>query len=596
MLNQHIQGNQSRTVKLRASTAIPKPLARKCYGGLSGNPAEPLRGAAHSTSPISITMPTAIDNVRAYHQRTKHHFQRFAPGPGGLDWRNQPDPFRSFAGSARFELPLLGTQAEPRYVDLYRPGAIAARAFTVSSLAALLELAFGISAWKQYGESRWALRCNPSSGNLHPTEAYVVLPNGEGFDAGTYHYLSRDHVLEQRCRFSADQDLTGVMPAGAFLVGLSSIHWREAWKYGERAYRYCQHDVGHAIAALRCAAAVLGWRAQLLQDWADADVGAILGTDRDADFGTAEREQPDLMLLVQTQPAAPTMGVAVDALLQALQSADWQGAANALSPSHSHHWPIIDRVADACTKPRTKESAWQAAALPAPLGSDCDASAAAIIKQRRSAQALDGVTPITAATFYRLLDLTLPRNGAPFDAIPWRPRLHLLLFVHRVDGLAPGLYWFMRGTQDEQQLRGNLSADFEWTPVDDCPRHFHLYRLAAGDTRNAAQILSCQQEIAADGAFSLGMVAEYDAALALGPWVYRQLFWEAGVIGQVLYLEAEAAGIRSTGIGCYFDDGVHEILGLENQMLQSMYHFTVGGPLVDTRLQTLPPYAHLNRP
>ena len=38
------------------------------------------------------------------------------------------------------------------------------------------------------------------------------------------------------------------------LVVLSSIHWREAWKYGERAYRYCQHDAGHAIAATRYAA------------------------------------------------------------------------------------------------------------------------------------------------------------------------------------------------------------------------------------------------------------------------------------------------------------------------------------------------------
>jgi hypothetical protein len=26
------------------------------------------------------------------------------------------------------------------------------------------------------------------------------------------------------------------------------------------------------------------------------------------------------------------------------------------------------------------------------------------------------------------------------------------------------------------------------------------------------------------------------------------------VLGQLLYLEAEAAGVRATGIGCYFDD------------------------------------------
>ena len=33
----------------------------------------------------------------------------------------------------------------------------------------------GLSAWKAYGGNRWALRCNPSSGNLHPTEGYLLL-------------------------------------------------------------------------------------------------------------------------------------------------------------------------------------------------------------------------------------------------------------------------------------------------------------------------------------------------------------------------------------------------------------------------------------
>ncbi len=34
-----------------------------------------------------------------------------------------------------------------------------------------------LSAWKQHGASKWSLRVNPSSGNLHPTEAYAILPS-----------------------------------------------------------------------------------------------------------------------------------------------------------------------------------------------------------------------------------------------------------------------------------------------------------------------------------------------------------------------------------------------------------------------------------
>jgi hypothetical protein len=50
--------------------------------------------------------------------------------------------------------------------------------------------------------------------------------------AGVYHYVSRDHSLERRCVLEgrAAQQLAGSFPSASFLVGLSSIHWREAWK------------------------------------------------------------------------------------------------------------------------------------------------------------------------------------------------------------------------------------------------------------------------------------------------------------------------------------------------------------------------------
>ena len=103
--------------------------------------------------------------------------------------------------------------------------------------------------------------------------------------------------------------------------------------------------------------------------------------------------------------------------------------------------------------------------------------------------------------------------------------------------------------------------------------------------------VSCGQEIAGEGAFSLGMIAEYQESLAAhGPWFYRRLFWEAGAIGQVLYLEAEAAGVRAAGIGCFFDDPVHQVFGVTGLAFQSLYHFTVGGAVDDPRLTTLPAY------
>jgi hypothetical protein len=65
------------------------------------------------------------------------------------------------------------------------------------------------------------------------------------------------------------------------------------------------------------------------------------------------------------------------------------------------------------------------------------------------------------------------------------------------------------------------------------------------------------------------------------------------MIGHMLYLESEAVGIRSTGIGCFYDDPVIDVLGLKGLKYQSLYHFTMGEPVHDGRVLLLPPYYHL---
>jgi len=231
----------------------------------------------------------------------------------------------------------------------------------------------------------------------------------------------------------------------------------------------------------------------------------------------------------------------------------------------------------------------------------CDSegpSAAQIIRQRRSALAFDGTTAISQRTFFKMLTRVMPgverevrARAMPWDVLPWRPAIHLAIFVHRVEGLVPGLYLLARDPTQVASLRGAMRPHFDWTSPAGCPGGLPFFLLQEGDARALAVELSCGQDIAGAGAFSLAMVAEFDRSLRRhGPWFYRRLFWETGVIGQVLYLEAEAAGVRATGIGCFFDDPVHQVLGLADASFQSLYHFTVGGPVEDSRLITLPAY------
>jgi len=561
----------------------------------------------------------AIAVTLSYHQQTKHHLNRYARSQGYLDWATQPNPFRTFEGAEPIELPIAADGLHTAYTDLFTPSAVPAQPVDLRNIGILFELSLGLAAWKEFRGNRWALRCNPSSGNLHPTEGYAILPTLPELEAGVYHYVSRDHCLERRCFLdaAAAARLAAALPADSFLVGLSSIHWREAWKYGERAFRYCQHDVGHAIATVRYAAAALGWSAILFDSLADDDVAAVLGLNRVADFAGVDphdREHPDALILVSRQPVSlPPRALPIETI----RGGHWWGQANQLSPSHVA-WPVIDDAASATWKPatnlgvRSQESGVRmlipdscpltpdfVEPIPLPsLTSGCRASAATLIRQRRSCQALDGQTSISADCFYRMLDHLLPRNGVPpWDALPWSPKMHAGIFVHRVTGLAPGLYLLERDRAIHDRLRAALKQTFLWERPADCPDHLRLYCLMRADLRPIAQKVSCHQDIAADGAFSLGMIADFAPTIrANGAWQYRRLFWEAGVLGQVLYLEAEAAGVRSTGIGCYFDDAFHELLGLTGDEFQDLYHFTVGAPIEDHRLMTLPPYGHLRRP
>ncbi len=541
---------------------------------------------------------SAVETVFTYHDRTKHGFHRSARSLGYLDWANQPNPFRRYAGAPTYLLPLSDRDLTPPYESLYGHE-VPCQPLNIESLSIFLENALGISASKSYQGAGWKLRCNPSSGNLHPTEGYLIVPALEDLSdrPGVYHYAPNEHALEQRCVFPGKtwRALMHGFPEDTFLAALTSIHWREAWKYGERAYRYCNHDTGHALAAYAYSAAALGWSCLHLDELGDESLGTLLGVDRAEDYASTEPEYPELVVAVlpgRSFRDAPTSLPSPE--IEGVAQGTWRGTANRLSNEHVE-WEVIDHVTEACTKPATSAQTI-AVASPGPAGPayghNCSASAREIIQQRRSAVAMDGATSISRQAFFTMLERTLPTAGrVPWDTCRRPASIHLGLFVHRVDDFPSGLYFFLREPGTQGRLQEAMNEKFAWKSADGCPDELPLFELARGDYRGTATQLSCGQDIAGDGAFSLAMIADFEGPIArLGAWCYPRLFWEAGMIGQVLYLEAEAAGVRSTGIGCYFDEPVHDLLGLTGRAFQSLYHFTVGGAVDDTRLTSEPPY------
>ncbi|MDQ3034915.1 MAG: SagB/ThcOx family dehydrogenase [Myxococcota bacterium] len=538
-------------------------------------------------------MDERIARVVAYHERTKHGYpQRFARSLGHLDWAAQPDPFRRYEGA---ELVVLEEvpPGEGREATWGRvcSGTVDAASVDARAIAQLFYDSLAISAWKQAGSSKWALRCNPSSGNLHPTEGYLLCGAVDGITetAALFHYAPHVHGLERR-RVIADDAwrvLSAQLPEGAIVIGLTSIVWREAWKYGERAFRYCMEDVGHAIGAVTIAARTLGWSVRTIEGLGDDAIARLLAV---GDQVGPEAERPDVLLaIVPRGDAGGAIAVALDeAELASLIAAPAIGVANALSEDH-HDWPVLEEVEEA-TRMDVRGSAGHALEIGVAVR-ESSVETRPLVRRRRSAVDMDGRTSLPRARFFEMLRTLVPALTPALWALPFRAQVHPVIFVHRVEGIEPGLALLVRDAEDEPALRGAIALAEDWTALPDAPDDLPLYGIASGDARHIARAACCHQDIAADGAFAIAFLARFEPALeAHGAAFYRRLHWDAGLLGQLLYLEAEAAGVQATGIGCYFDDAIHELLGLGDRTFQVLYCFTVGVAVHDARIQTLPAY------
>jgi SagB-type dehydrogenase family enzyme len=501
------------------------------------------------------------ERLFAYHQATKHTYHSVRTNAHFLDWRNQPNPFRTYEGA-----PLIALPSEPGFSNA---GAFATMAdlsekrkaigasqsepgepvqLDVNWLSRFLRCSMAVSAWKKApgGGGRYSLRVNPSSGNLHPTETYLAMTGFSGIGDGLYHYRADRHALELRGQGAwtsriADDLAQPWASESPLIVGLTSIFWREAWKYRDRAYRYCCHDLGHAMMGLLLAARALGLPGGVRGHFSDVRLSHALGV-----FESDEAPMAFLVFPPQGPvewPAAPP-----DQLLA--------GVPNELSPEEvpydtllgMHRSTILPDPAGPLPRiPRIRADDGQPRS-PEPLPNPGrDALLGPTVRRRRSALDFDaGTPPMERDDVEQLLDfatLDWPADwrgnfgGETALAESAGDFVTLYLYLHRVRGCEQGVYrWDKSGRSLVQLHRANVE------------------RVAA--------YLSLEQTLAGNACFAASMIADLaEAARIFGNRGYRYAHFEAGAIGQRLYVGAEALGWNATGIGAFYDDDVHRYLG-----------------------------------
>jgi SagB-type dehydrogenase family enzyme len=355
-------------------------------------------------------------------------------------------------------------------------------------------------------------------------------------------------MAEQRAIGDFGGKLVGTSAPLVFV--LTSIAWREAWKYRHRAYRYCLHDIGHAWQALTLAARSIGCESFALGHFSD---------DRVAEWGLLSQDEWPMLIVGLHGPSIPVR------VLDPVETILFGGQPNRLSEEQVPY-PLIEAVhavtkltMEATIPPlgQPKESGRGDISLPPHLSTSRNFGD--VVRTRRSA--LDFKGGDASISFPQLATLLSSTKEALFADFATARFVHLYLYVHRVEGLAPGVYRY-------------------W------PEHAELEKIKEGDQRLVAAALSLGQDLAGNACLAFSMIGDFQsAARSYGDRGYRYVHFEAGAIGQRMYLASEALGLRATGIGAFFDEEVNRYLCLSPELGQVVYHFAIGYPVPDPRLE-----------
>ena len=461
-----------------------------------------------------------------------------------------PCPFRYYEGAVVLDLP-----ADPPAPEISALALLHGSKGTKSEadgagfLSQLLFYSAAISATKRVasGGYEYALRVNPSSGNLHPTEVHFVTRGLRGWPDGLYHYDPSRHMAEQRARGPLERITGGGYSPLTFV--LTSIVWREAWKYGERAYRYCLHDMGHAWQALALSAQAIGCDTFARGSFMDDEVAQLCRLSLD--------EWP--MLLVSLE------GECIPRCEADAGKTVWLGGQANLLSKVTVAQPLIESIHNATKQPVPEASGAIAEMTPTGCGTvgllpsaNSTRSFGEVSRMRQSAlDFVGGERSISSETLSAILVSTAQRLSADFT----NPRfIQLYVYSHRVDGVQPGVYKL-------------------W------PERAELEFVKAGDQGLVATALSLGQRLAGNACVSLSMIGDLARATAIfGDRGYRYVHFEAGAIGHRLYIAAEALGLGATGIGAFYDDDVHRHINLTPNQGQVVYHFAIGYPVPDPRI------------
>ena len=491
-----------------------------------------------------------------YHQQTS--YKRLEMTGHFLDWKNQPTVFKTYHGITPVQLPVEIQFPQTTLCSLLKKTHADSQmslALDLADISRLLMLTCRLTARARHADGDFYYRSAASAGALYPTEIYVAPQGVNGIEDGLYHFSIAHHGLSLLRKGNLSPWIVkALQPMGAKIplltVFFSAIFFRSAWKYRDRSYRYHLLDTGHVLENLTLAFKAMSLPYALCYDFDDNKINRLLGLDDSKEVSLALAQIPGNNSL--QGKADEGIDEIPDPVKAASRVADKEIDYPAIREIHtagvkitSPSEPTAQMIHDLGVIPDTWTKIEDSPSWPEITGY------AETVFGRRSRRNFVPET-ISQACLLSLLDTLCTTQSAGYS-IPSNPCQTVCpgFLIGRASGFEPGFYML----DSFSESYGIISRE---------------------------PLIERMTRVCLDQAWLVNAAVHFVFMTNLqtldrlwGARGYRYAMMTAGMMGERLYLVAEATGLGCCGIGAFYDAEAAELLNLNSES-RLLYLVAVG--------------------
>jgi len=499
-----------------------------------------------------------------YHEATKHSEISLRTSAHYLDWANKPSQFKIFENLPSIALPknFARPDSEPLIAISGRSPQREAPNLGLAELAEMLYFSAGLTRKYRFGGELHYMRAASATGALYPIELYVVAGDMPGLKAGVYHFdplgfqLSQIRKGDYRAELAAaSNDSISLAPA---TIALTSLAWKNAWKYEARSYRHWFWDGGVIAANLLAVSTSIGSPTKIIQGFVDQTVNELFGLEdgkeatvclspvglmRQASTDHALKEIDPILLKVRPLSTEETQYAGI-----------WEvhRAAFLQSREEVNNWTKTQQA-----RPHLPETTYPIVPLPPPRADAANSKKLGEVILKRGSTRRFARSPIA----FSQLSMILRTSTDPIsrDYFSDSDSLIETYFVaNAVEGLDSGSYFYSAGEESLEQLK-------------------------RGEFRQMSAYLCLGQPLFGDASVVFFLMTRLrDVLAALGNRGYRAAQLEGGIVAGKIDLSAYSLDLGASG-STFYDDAVTEFFSPHAKYKSTMIAVGLGVPAYKAR-------------